>query len=40
MALSSNNLKTLGMSFPVCGSGVTEPISINPNPIFDSPFIA
>ena len=35
MALSSTNRKTRGLSFPFCGFGVTEPISINPKPNLD-----
>tara|TARA_Y100001935_G_scaffold68387_1_gene57289 strand:+ start:4341 stop:4550 length:210 start_codon:yes stop_codon:yes gene_type:complete len=31
-ALSSSNLKTLGLLFPYCDSGVTVPISEKPKP--------
>ena len=39
-ALSSISLKTLGLSFPSCGNGVTLPISTKPNPAFNSPSTA
>lgn len=40
IALSSINRNTRGFSLPSCGFGVTDPISINPNPIRCNPFIA
>ena len=39
-AESSFNLNTLGFGFPGCAIGVTDPISINPNPIFAKPLNA
>ena len=39
-AESSFNLNTLGFEFPGWGIGVTDPISINPNPIFANPLNA
>ncbi len=39
-ALSSGNLNTLGLSLPSCGSGVTDPTSTNPKPIFNNPSTA
>lgn len=39
-AKSFDNLNTLGFSLPGCGSGVTEPTSMNPKPMFCSPGIA
>ena len=36
MALSCFNLNNLFFGFPICGFGVTVPISINPNPKADN----
>lgn len=36
-ASSSVKRNTLGLTFPSCGSGVMEPTSTKPNPIFNIP---
>lgn len=36
-ASSSTNRNTRGLAFPTCGSGVIEPTSTKPNPIFSIP---
>lgn len=37
---SSRSLKSRGFGLPACGSGVTDPISMNPKPLRRKPSIA